>query len=113
MGSLPNTESSDTQISDQSPTVQKSPVQESSFLNDIATKLNQEINISTETAKIGMFGVGVGSLFGGVAVGMKSATQKDEKAYQEALYAISGFTALCLGTWLAMGRPTLKEFTRT
>merc|ERR1712048_1442170 len=87
--SPPNTESSDTKISERRQkylkTVQKSPAQESSFLNDMATKLNQEINISTETAKIGMFGVGVSSLFGGVAVGMKSAAQKDEKAYQEAL----------------------------
>ena len=100
-----------------------------STLNNVATYITN--NISTDTAKIGMLGIGVGSLFGGIAMGMKNAANKDEKAYQEALkhepihkfarralvrgtqYAIGGFSLFCVTVWLGMGQPTLKEFTHT
>lgn len=80
--------------------------------------------------KAGFLTMGATSMLAGIGFGMKRASGLDEKAYAEGqkhepiqrfarrafykgtIYAVVGVSTLTTGIWLALGRPSLSEFTK-
>jgi hypothetical protein len=98
--------------------------EEDSFL---AKALNS-LDLDDWRLKTAFITVGFSSIFGGIMFGMRQASGKDPKAYQEAfkhqqvqkfarkafykgsLYAVGGCSLLFTSIWLSLGCPTPKEF---
>lgn len=98
-----------------------------SYLQSIISPLSN-LDLDDWKTKAGFLGIFSLGIFGGLGYGMRSAQSKDPKAYTEAmkhepvhkfarrafyygsLWAVGGCSVLFGSVWLALGRPSPKEF---